>query len=348
MIEQKANRNFTIDILRGIAMMLVVLGHTMTGSTINAESSLLFSVIWTLQMPLFILISGYVNKYSKPLTSGKVYGKFVCKKTFTYLIPWIIWTFLIRGLIFEQTLYLNVKYILFHMDTGYWFLVSLWTMVMFYGLSQFISELICSGKNKFTKLMVFTLGYVIGMAILASIGFAMGLSFFSIKLTLYYMPFYFLGYLFGQLDVELFEYKYGNQIKEIVIAGCFIGWIALMIRFNFYSIGDGEIGIILRALASIMGCIAVCGFASKLFVNEIETEKVWKGIDSQYRDTLSRDISGSFWKNSLSWVGQHSLEIYLLHSFTLNLLQNQVKPMFFNFCRNWACGCELLCNGYIN
>lgn len=38
MIEQKANRNFTIDILRGIAMMLVVLGHTMTGSTINAES----------------------------------------------------------------------------------------------------------------------------------------------------------------------------------------------------------------------------------------------------------------------------------------------------------------------
>nr|APZ79457.1 Nodulation acetyltransferase protein [Streptococcus suis] len=136
-------------------------------------------------MPLFILISGYVNKYSKPLTSGKVYGKFVCKKTFAYLIPWIIWTFLIRGLIFEQTLYLNVKYILFHMDTGYWFLVSLWTMVMIYGLSQFISELICSGKNKFTKLMVFTLGYVIGMAILASIGFAMGLSFFSIKLTLY-------------------------------------------------------------------------------------------------------------------------------------------------------------------
>nr|APZ79458.1 Nodulation acetyltransferase protein [Streptococcus suis] len=108
------------------------------------------------------------------------------------------------------------------------------------------------------------------------------------------MPFYFLGYLFGQLDAELFEYKYGNQIKEIVIAGCFIGWIALMVWFNFYSIGDEEIGIILRALASIMGCIAVCGFASKLFVNEIETEKVWKGIDSQYRDTLSRDISGSF------------------------------------------------------
>ena len=49
MIEQKANRNPTIDILRGIAMLMVVLGHTMTGCTINAENSFLFNVIWTLQ-----------------------------------------------------------------------------------------------------------------------------------------------------------------------------------------------------------------------------------------------------------------------------------------------------------
>ena len=30
----------------------------------------------------------------------------------------------------------------------------------------------------------------------------------------------------------------------------------------------------------------------------------------------------------MTWIGQHSLEIYLLHGFTLNLLKNQVKPMF--------------------
>lgn len=277
MIEQKANRNPTIDILRGIAMLMVVLGHTMTGCTINAENSFLFNVIWTLQMPLFILISGYVAKYSRPITSGKAWGKFVCKKTFAYLMPWAVWTFVVRGLLFKQTLYMNVKYILFHMDSGYWFLFTLWTIVMIYGIAQFLSERICAGRNKFAKLLVFTIGYVVGMGILASIGFAMGLSFLCIKLTLYYMPFYFAGYLFGQFDTELFEHKYGNQIKEITTAGCFIGWIALMVRFNFYSIGDGGIGIILRALASIMGCIAVCGFVSKLFVNETEPEKVWGG-----------------------------------------------------------------------
>ena len=37
---------------------------------------------------------------------------------------------------------------------------------------------------------------------------------------------------------------------------------------------------------------------------------------------------GSFRKNSLIWIGRRSLEIYLLHGFTLNLLQNEAKPMF--------------------
>lgn len=186
MAEQKSNRNPTIDILRGIAMLMVVLQHTMVGCTINAENSFLFNVIWTLQMPLFILISGYVTKYSKPITSAKAYGKFVCKKTFAYLMPWAVWTFVVRGLIFKQTLYLNIKYILFHMDAGYWFLFTLWTIVMIYGFAQFVSERFCAkNKSKFTKLLVLTIVYVIGMVILASVGLAMGLSFLCIKLTLY-------------------------------------------------------------------------------------------------------------------------------------------------------------------
>lgn len=384
MAEQKSNRNPTIDIIRGIAMLMVVLGHTMTGCTVNAENSFLFNVIWTLQMPLFMLISGYVTKYSRTITSGKAYGKFIYKKTLAYLLPWTVWTFVVRGLIFKQTLYLNVKYILFHMDSGYWFLFTLWTIVMIYGFAQFLSELLCANKSKFTKLLVLTIVYVLGMTILASVGLVTGLSFLCIKLTLYYMPFYFAGFLFGQLDTKLFEYKHGNTIKEIAVAVCFIGWIALMVRFNFYSIGDGIGGIILRALASMMGCIAVCGFISKLFENKPELEKSrGGGIASQCRCTLSGDISnplsasvdgkvqpnaelrrtgrnhvnpielysdrvhsvrcnevnqsksgvryGSFWEGSLSWIGQHSLEIYLLHGFTLNLLQNQVKPIFSTF-----------------
>lgn len=49
-------RNKIVDIIRGFAMLLVVLGHTLSGSTSNFNDTFLFQVIWTLQMPLFIIL----------------------------------------------------------------------------------------------------------------------------------------------------------------------------------------------------------------------------------------------------------------------------------------------------
>ena len=53
----KTERNQFVDIMRGIAMLLVVLGHTMTGCTSDAEKSVLINIVWSIQMPLFILIT---------------------------------------------------------------------------------------------------------------------------------------------------------------------------------------------------------------------------------------------------------------------------------------------------
>ncbi len=63
-VKQNQRNNF-VDIIRGIAMLLVVLGHTMTGSSKDSQSSFLFNFIWALQMPLFMIISGYVVKFSR-------------------------------------------------------------------------------------------------------------------------------------------------------------------------------------------------------------------------------------------------------------------------------------------
>lgn len=92
MAEQNVNRNQTVDILRGVAMLMVVLGHTMTGCTIDSQDSFLFNIVWLLQMPLFILISGYVTRYSKPITTGKACLKFIQKRTLACLLPWVVWT----------------------------------------------------------------------------------------------------------------------------------------------------------------------------------------------------------------------------------------------------------------
>lgn len=378
MESKEKSRNSTVDILRGIAMLMVVFGHTMTGCTKYSEDSFLFNIVWTLQMPLFILISGYVTKYSKPINSIKALGKFIKKRTLAYLLPWTIWIFVIRGMIFQQSNYLDIKYVVYHMDAGYWFLFTIWTIVIVFGIAQLISEKLCHRKNKYFKMIALAIAYVLGMSVLGGIGLIMGLSFLGIKLTLYYMPFYFAGYLFGQIQPNMEHLKFGQRIIDSCIAICLVVWIALMKRYNFYAIGESEFGIIIRAFASLSGCIAVCGLIAQLtnnssgggtrticrcpFIGNLLStlpdsinDKADSVADIQYTtrdftnsaelctDSRSGDSgnyivkseqnnkSYSIWKAFLIWIGQHSLEVYVLHGFTLNLLKTTIMPKFDSF-----------------
>ena len=58
-MQSKENRNLYWDILRGIAMLLVVLGHAGL-----AKESLLNRAVYAFHMPLFMLISGFFFQYS--------------------------------------------------------------------------------------------------------------------------------------------------------------------------------------------------------------------------------------------------------------------------------------------
>lgn len=89
-----------------------------------------FNIIWSLQMPLFILISGYVTKYSRPISDGNGLWKYVKRRTVAYMLPWAVWSFLVRGIIFGEDGFLNVKHLLWNMDSGYWFLATIWTISM--------------------------------------------------------------------------------------------------------------------------------------------------------------------------------------------------------------------------
>lgn len=298
------NRNQFVDIMRGIAMLLVVLGHTMTGCTANSQSSFLFNIIWSLQMPLFILISGYVTKYSRPISDGNGLWKYVKRRTVAYMLPWAVWSFLVRGIIFGQDGFLNVKHLLWNMDSGYWFLATIWTISMIFGVASFVAER--ASKENLLKKQIVLLGcYLAGMVLLVGIGVILGLSFFAIKLTLYYMPFYYAGFLYGQFDDRMKESETGKKIIDSVVAICFVMWLFVILRFPLYEMSDGGFAIILRAATSLAGCIAVCGLC--------------KGIFSENRGG-----------GTLAWVGEHSLEVYLTHYLLLSLIKLDEAPILYS------------------
>ena len=298
-------RNQFVDIMRGIAMLLVVLGHTMTGCTTGAENSFLFNIVWSLQMPLFILISGYVTRYTRGIENGVGLWKYIQRRTIAYLLPWAVWSFIVRGIIFGQSNFLNIKWLLWHMDSGYWFLMTIWMISLIFGVSAFLAKKIA--KDSGIKQKLFTLAlYLAGMAVLAVIGLLAGLSFLAIKLTLYYMPFYFVGYLYGQYRDKILETKWGKTIIDIIVACCVAGWLFIMNRYHLYALPDNGIAIVLRAFSSITSCVAVCGLCKGVFSKATKTFVGWV---------------------FLKWCGVHSLEIYLTHYLLLTLLKMPDAPI---------------------
>lgn len=279
------NRNQFVDIMRGIAMLLVVLGHTMTGCTVGSQKSFLFNIIWSLQMPLFILISGYVTKYSRPIINAKELWKYVKRRTIAYMLPWAVWSFVVRGIIFGQDGFLNVRNLLWNMDSGYWFLATIWTISMIFGIASFFAERASKG-NILKKQIILLMCYLAGMVLLVGIGVLLGMSFFAIKLTLYYMPFYYAGFLYGQFDDKIMESDNGKRIIDCVVAICFVLWLFVILRVSLYEMSDGGLGIILRAITSLSGCVAICGLCKGIF-----STNVWGGYSYVVRSELAGNLS---------------------------------------------------------
>ena len=302
--QMPAERNLRIDMLRGIAILLVFLGHTISGCTVEGTNNVLFNIIWSLQMPLFILISGYVTCYSKPLNNRYVLFQYIFKRTVAYMIPWVVWTLVVRGLVLGDHNYLNLRWILWHMDSGYWFLFSIWTISMIFGITQYVTSKVISPSKKLCEFIFHALFYIGCMGGLLCVGLLTSFSFLCIKLTLYYMPFYYLGYLYARYKNVLLPSKVSVVVSDVLIAVSLFIYIFFIVNFRLYDLSDALRDVIIRVVSSLCGCIAVCGLVYK--TNE--------------RYQLIGD--------GLVWCGSHSLELYVFHHMALNIVMMADKPMF--------------------
>lgn len=110
-INSKNNREEIIDIVRGIAIFLVVLGHliqyTILPSGYNFFDSIACRGIYSFHMPLFIFISGYLMGFS---LKNKKNDKVIFSRVKSLLIPYLSWSFidlsiyLIKGIVSNDTL----------------------------------------------------------------------------------------------------------------------------------------------------------------------------------------------------------------------------------------------------
>ena len=130
-----------IDEIRGVAILLVVMGHIIQFNGIKISNPV-FEFIYSFHMPLFFAISGYITQKVTNITNTKQYILFLKKKFIALIIPLFTWSLIVNKFFLKEewnTLnWSDIHNIL--ISPGLWFLQVLFVILCFYGIFNWISS----------------------------------------------------------------------------------------------------------------------------------------------------------------------------------------------------------------
>lgn len=137
-------RDVTVDIAKGVAILFVVIGHLLQYNTVDASNGVCFNWIYSFHMPLFMLLSGYVATFSRDKI--KDFHSFVSKKAVRLLLPYAFWSFVINPWILKglrgTELFSWVVDVLLLPGLGVWFLIILFFIQCYYFFMEKSNNLI--------------------------------------------------------------------------------------------------------------------------------------------------------------------------------------------------------------
>lgn len=188
------DRDYLFDNLKLLLIFLVVLGHMISGNTKNnAYCGILYYLVYSFHMPLFIFATGYFCKNVDKVRD----------KAFTStLLSFIVFNGL-YALCFEATDYLNI----FRIHRNLWFLV-----VIFY-FKMFLKDLI---KIRFILPISFILSVVVGI-------FPRPGGYLAVSRTVAFLPFFLLGYFCTKEHIQRIR-----EIPKWISAAVLVGVAGLM------------------------------------------------------------------------------------------------------------------------
>lgn len=186
-----------VDAMRGLAMLMVVIWHVFTMS-LHYENTFSYHFNWVLQMPIFVMISGFfVNKSLNTSFQSIVSNKFNHLVLPAFLMMAIYcWTC--------SKDYINVLYDTF--KGGYWFTFLLFAyLLIFYILSKLIGKYVqkTSDRNWIHLLIAMIITYASQIASSLAHSYPI-ISLLSLDLYCYY-PYLVVGSLIYQYRINLLK-----------------------------------------------------------------------------------------------------------------------------------------------
>ena len=189
-----------IDILRGLAILMVLCYHSILVYPINLHEMAwcreLHSYLWVVEMPLFFLVSGFCFQYGSPEKTGaaKTYGTYLWKKTKRVLVPHVVFGLLDIGMRVLPTGLVNktddagtLIYEFLFFGGSDWFLWTLFVMFLIFPLFHWLFRTGTLGKEIVILavcLLYFLRGFLPGIFLLSTLA--------------EFLPYFFIGYLIRQ------------------------------------------------------------------------------------------------------------------------------------------------------
>lgn len=298
--KKKKARIELIDIAKAITIILVILGHT-TG---NLETPMYRRFLYAFHMPLFFFLAGLSIK-PKALKSFREWLSFIKKNLLALAVPYLIFAFIYAPFSFD-----NVPKFLY----GSWqalgkagTLTSLWYLTCF-----FIARVYCQLlENLANRINAKRANDILGL--------------FSI-------PMFAIGFLLPKIEGG---YPWCLDIS-FVAAGFILLGIALRQRLLIFAQQKGWVlclfttvsaavlacGTFLRgdALELCLMCRSNYGNIFWFMLNAVSGSALVIGV-SMLLFRISRESARPFSTAAITYVGQHTLGIFLLHkNFQLDLV----------------------------
>ena len=287
-------RNINLDIIRGIAAYSVVANHVLSHFAGYSES-MLGNINFSLQNPLFMMVSGWALMYSKPIVDGKSFVAFLKKRTVLLILPWVIWSLLKWAMLSDKPFVAYFGNNLYHMEGLYWFLFSLWVMNVIYAIACLFFKKIVDKRVGYS--ISVSLASMVLVSLLFVVGYAtVGVDFLGIKFTAYYFPFFLSGWFGSELTKRSWNEKKLTIFDWIVCANIII-YAILIANFNIASLPEKMAP--LRFFISAIGCLVL------FYI-------IFKTKFSQTNKMVQ----------ALAWGGQKTLELYVVHYIVMGFLKN--------------------------
>lgn len=279
-----------IDILKGIAIILVIVGHCIQigfgKSWRECElfyDNLIFKVIYSFHMPLFMIISGYLC-----CSQNKRF-----QLRFRRLIlPLVIWQLFFSIVLFILKKDYEINFIWLYLKNLYYPYWFLWTVFIINIIVHILDTV-----NYKIRCCLYIILFIISLFIMDD---------YNIVYLKFLLPFYLFGYYYKKRGFTINNFIKIFEKKRLIIL--LVIYIVLMKYFDYdtyiytsgFVITNNYRQFFTNIYRVIIGMTGILLFA---------------GLILRYCDKLH-----SIFKNLISWFGQRSLILYIIQGYIVIIL----------------------------